>query len=282
MSVEGMARAAISRATGLSVSTVRRWIQRGAAHAEAFNDAKVRQVRPEELQSDELKVQGGSKHTPLWAYTAVEVWSRLWVTTLVGRRTLRNTLLHFRELRWRCGAHDRRTLLTTDAFKYNDRVVARVFGPSCIYAQIEKRFRENRVIRADMRLVIGENWMLERALSNSEDSRSVNTSFVERLNLTIRRSLACLQRKTTASCKSEDSMREQLELLRCYYNFIRPHSSLRFGRERRTPAQQAGLMRTRLSWRRIFTARLLDTPRRSPLATMLDGGRAWALRPALR
>ena len=38
------------------------------------------------------------------------------------------------------------------------------------------------------------------------------------------------------------------------YNFIRPHRALRFGRETRTPAMQAGLVSQRLALRDIFTA----------------------------
>ena len=34
-----------------------------------------------------------------------------------------------------------------------------------------------------------------------------------------------------------------LELVRCHYNFVRPHRALRFGRETRTPAMQAGLVK---------------------------------------
>jgi hypothetical protein len=43
-------------------------------------------------------------------------------------------------------------------------------------------------------------------------------------------------------------------LLRCYYNFIRPHRALKFGPEIRTPAMQAGLASKRLSFRDIFVA----------------------------
>ena len=43
-----------------------------------------------------------------------------------------------------------------------------------------------------------------------------------------------------------------LELLRCYYNFVRPHRALKFGREVRTPAIQAGLTKRRLTLRMIF------------------------------
>ncbi len=49
-----------------------------------------------------------------------------------------------------------------------------------------------------------------------------------------------------------------VELLRCHYNFVRPHRALKFGREIRTPAMQAGLVTKRLSFSDIFTARGLS------------------------
>ena len=38
------------------------------------------------------------------------------------------------------------------------------------------------------------------------------------------------------------------------YNFIRPHRALKFGRETRTPAMQAGLVSAPMTWSDIFTA----------------------------
>jgi len=63
----------------------------------------------------------------------------------------------------------------------------------------------------------------------------LNTSFIERLNLTIRQSSAYLLRRTLSHARSKEKLAEHLELLRCYYNFARPHGALKFGRETRTP-----------------------------------------------
>ena len=38
-----------------------------------------------------------------------------------------------------------------------------------------------------------------------------------------------------------------------YYNFLRPHRTLKFGKTLRTPAMQAGLAKRRLSFREVFT-----------------------------
>ena len=100
--------------------------------------------------------------------------------------------------------------------------------------------------------VIGAAWRFAHALSHSEDSSTVNTSFIERLNLTIRQSSAYLSRRTLSHARATDTLDAHLELLRCYYNFVRPHGALKFGRETRTPAMQAGLATRQLTLRDIF------------------------------
>ena len=49
-----------------------------------------------------------------------------------------------------------------------------------------------------------------------------------------------------------------LELLRCHYNFVRPHRALKFGRDVRTPAMQAGLATRRLTFREVFVCQPLS------------------------
>ena len=63
---------------------------------------------------------------------------------------------------------------------------------------------------------------------------------------------AATWQRTLSHARSEDKLEEHLELLRCHYNFVRPHGALQFGREVRTPAMQAGLATRRLTFREIF------------------------------
>ena len=95
---------------------------------------------------------------------------------------------------------------------------------------------------------------MEQLLFESEDSSTINTSFIERLNLTIRQGCAYLGRRTACHSRRKDLLADNLALQMCYYNFVRPHSSLKFGDEIRTPAMQAGLVKKQLSFREIFTA----------------------------
>ena len=128
-----------------------------------------------------------------------------------------------------------------------------------------KTRRNNRVIRVERSLKLGTKSQLAEALLESEDSETLNTSFVERLNLTLRQSLAYLQRRSPAHARCDRRLDEDLALLQCHYNFVRPHRALKFGREVRTPAMQAGLTDRRLSFRDIFAQSAVSRPRAAVL-----------------
>ena len=146
-------------------------------------------------------------------------------------------------------------MIVTDGFEFYGTVIRRVFGPAALYTQVIKTRRHDRMVRVERRAVIGAAWRLDQALTHSEDSSTVNTSFIERLNLTIRQRSAYLSKRTLSHARSTDTLEAHLELLRCYYNFVRPHGALKFGREtRRTPAMQAGLATRRLTLRDIFVS----------------------------
>jgi hypothetical protein len=110
----------------------------------------------------------------------------------------------------------------------------------------------DRIVKVQRRAVIGAAWRLEERLRDSEDSSKLNTPFVERLNLTIRQGSAYLSRRTICQALWKDCLEDHLELLRCHYNFVRSHMALKFGREMRTPAIQAGVTTRRLNLREIF------------------------------
>ena len=77
-------------------------------------------------------------------------------------------------------------------------------------------------------------------------------SFVERVNLPIRQGSSYLSRRSAGHAGYADYLDDQMALLQCHYNFIRPHRSLKLGKERRTPAWQAGLVSRQLTFCEIF------------------------------
>ncbi|MCZ6490003.1 MAG: hypothetical protein O7A06_05680, partial [Acidobacteria bacterium] len=228
------------------------WLEKAAAACRRFNDQRITMIQIRELQADEIRARvGGNGHPHVWIFAAIEVWSRLWPATVVGKRSYRNTLTLFRELCARTtGSH--LPLIATDGFKFYRQVVRRLFGVACLYGQVIKTRRTDRVIKVERRRRIGATWRWEQAWRDSEDSVKLNTSYVERLNLTIRQCSAYLSRRTICYARREQRLEDHLQLLRCYYNFVRPHRALKFGREIRTPAMQAGLTRKRLKFREIF------------------------------
>jgi hypothetical protein len=91
---------------------------------------------------------------------------------------------------------ERVPLIATDGFQFYKRVVRRVFGPVCLYGQVIKTRRNDRIVKVERRALIGAPWRFEETLRDSEDSSKLNTSFVERLNLTIRQGSVYLFRRT--------------------------------------------------------------------------------------
>jgi hypothetical protein len=55
----------------------------------------------------------------------------------------------------------------------------------------------------------------------------INTSLVERFNLSLHQHVAAIGRRTSTLCKGETGLRQQLALYHVYYNFVLPHASLR-------------------------------------------------------
>ena len=251
--VEGVSISATARVTGHSRDTIARWLERASSAAGRFNWQMLRDFDIRELQADEFCTFIGSKSRPTWLCATIEVASRVWASSLVGRRSARHTTAVLNDviLRERLAGCP---LIVTDGFAYYCAAILRLIGPACVYGQVIKTRRNDRVVRVERRVKIGTARRLQDALLKSEDSETLNTSFVERLNLTIRHGSAYLRRRSPCHARREEQLRGHAELLRCHYNFVWPHRALKFGRETRTPAMQAGLVSTRLNWSDVFTA----------------------------
>ena len=90
-----------------------------------------------------------------------------------------------------------------------------------IYAQVIKIWRKDQVIKVERRALIGTTCQIEKALSESEDSETINASFAEgrpiaRLNLTLRQSVAALARKSPSHLRCSQRLQKHLELAQCY------------------------------------------------------------------
>ena len=97
--------------------------------------------------------------------------------------------------------------------------------PELLYAQVLKTTRRRRLVRLTRRVVFGTQEAVEQVLSAY--GWQINTSFIERINLSIRQHVAAVGRRVNTLCKGEDGLRQQLALYHAYYNFVLPHASLR-------------------------------------------------------
>ena len=179
MSVEGVSISAIARTKGISWNTTTRWLRRAAESARQFNETVIRGCLLREIQADEIRTFVNCKKKSTWILMTIEVWSRLWPSTVLGRRSYRN-IKRLMEDAIRTARIERIPLITTDGFYYGV-AIGRLFRQACVYGQVVKTMKKNRVTKVERRRIIGSKYQLEDALFLSEDSEKLNTAFIERL-----------------------------------------------------------------------------------------------------
>ena len=135
-------------------------------------------------------------------------------STMVGARSYRNVKRVIADTSRR-GRFEDFPLITTDGYYYYTLAIGRIFDRACVYGQVIKTRRNDRVVKVDRRLVFGSPRTLEDALEKSEDSETLNTSFIERLNPTLRRGAAYFCRRSPCHAQSSERLKSHLELLRC-------------------------------------------------------------------
>jgi hypothetical protein len=86
-----------------------------------------------ELQAEEIRTFVGNKKQVVWVLPTLEVWSRLWVFVMVGRRTFRNIKTRILDTIQR-GPIEHRFLFTTDGLKMYEWAVKRLLAGVCILA----------------------------------------------------------------------------------------------------------------------------------------------------
>ena len=168
--VEGVSISATARVTGHSRTTIARWLERAATAAACFNHRLLRDFDVIELQADERCTFIGSKRRTLWLFATIEVCSRLWAGSVLGRRSHRNTKAAINDVILR-GRRVGCPLIATDGFEYYVGVMVRLLGSACVYGQVLKTRRNNRVVRVERRVKIGTASRLNAALLASEGFR---------------------------------------------------------------------------------------------------------------
>ena len=178
LSIEGVNKSAIARVKGLAWNTVHRWLERATESCRRFNENRAGAIDIVELQADEIRTFAGTKKLQIWIFAALEVCSRYWPATIVGERNSENARKLFQGVP-RCSkeAGAPPPLIVTDGYTPYESVTREVYGSSLLYGQVLKTRKKDRIIKVERRQVIGSSVAFQKALRESEDSSSLNTSF---------------------------------------------------------------------------------------------------------
>src|SRR6266487_6926637 len=258
---EGLGIRATARVFEVAPYTVLQWLAEAAEHLRAFSASFLCDLHLEQLQLDELyavlrDLKGGAinddeaikrlERSPYWVWTVMDPQNKLLVVVDVGSRTLAMAQRVVHQVT-QVLAPDGVPLLLTDGLKDYATALLTHFGywmqperrqdkgpmpqprwmplPGLLYAQVVKSYRRRRIVGVKHRVVFGTRLAIEQVLAAC--GWTINTSFVERLNLDIRQRVAAIGRRVNTLCQGEAGLRDQLALFQTYHNFVLPHASLR-------------------------------------------------------
>jgi IS1 family transposase len=251
---EGLSVGAAVRVFGHGESTITRWRDRAAQQAVRLHRHFVRDLHLPHVQLDEIRTRLRPRNCVLWLWLALDPQTKLIPALALGARTQRtaHSLVHGLRIVLAAGCTP---VITTDGLRLYYYALTAHFGhwvitgrrrcwqvdPALLYGQLHKRYQRRRLVRIRYQMGSGSQHALQSALRALGWSGRLQTAFVERLNLTVRQSVAALTRRTWATALTAAGVQCEVEWWRAYYHFVRPHRSLRQRRQVCTPAMSAGL-----------------------------------------
>jgi IS1 family transposase len=306
---EGLGIRGTARVFEIDANTVLNWLMEAAEQLQAFSAYFLNELHLTQLQLDELyavlrAVRDGDLSeaaaidqlscSPHWVWTAIDPESKLLLSAQVGPRTLAMAQAVLHQIAQMLAPGCVPLFLSDGNPTYLPAIVSH-FGhwvqpprcqakgpqpkprwmplPELLYAQVVKKMQRRRLVEVKHLMVLGTQAAVDEVLRTC--GWRINTSFVERLNLSLRQRVAAIRRRSATSCKGEAGLGHQLALFHVYYNFVLPHASLRQALEEsiptngngsakqwrpRTPAMAAGLTDYVWSLREVLMCRVPPWP----------------------
>jgi IS1 family transposase len=258
--VEGNSIRGTVRMTGAAKNTVTKLlIDLGEACA-GYQDRVLRDLPCKTLQVDEIWAYCYSKqknvpeqhrgeygYGDVWTWTAICADTKLVPAWLVGERTAEDAWCFLADLKNRV---PERVQITSDGLTAYESAAGLVFGRDIDWAMLQKIYRSDRGGEARYSPPVCTGTKV-RVLKGNPDPSKINTSYVERQNLTMRMGMRRFTRLTNAFSKKVENLAHAVSLHYCYYNFSRVHSTIKT-----TPAMAAKV--TDHQWSLEEIAALLD------------------------
>jgi IS1 family transposase len=250
--LEGNSINSACRMTGVAKMTVLKLLRDVGTACLSYHDATVRGLSSEKVQCDEVwsfcyakdrnlpeEMRGRRDVGSVWTWTGIDADSKLMISWHVGQRTLDDARMFIGDL---AGRLANRVQITTDgrpaylsaiiekfpAHGIDYGVLRKIFGPSGNDGQPETRYSPGQLVGLEKIPVLG-----------AASLQNISTSFVERMNLTIRMGNRRFTRLTNGFSKKFENHCFALAIQVMHYNFARMHKTLRC-----SPAMAAGLVKT--------------------------------------
>ena len=235
--------------------TVLEWLKKASEKAKEINEELMKDLSVTEIQLDEMwsyvlrkksVLSGTDMESPegaedgrQWVWIGFAPATRLILATVVGPRTYETALSLIKKI----------ALIVigipcffSDGFSCYLKALIEVYHtikefpltglpgrpknpikephPDLAYGQVVKKRKGGRIIDVIHRVICGGRKIKKLGLN-------ISTTLLERLNLTFRQSLSPLVRKTLGFSKKVSHLQMQADFFQVYYNFARPHLSLR-------------------------------------------------------
>jgi transposase-like protein/IS1 family transposase len=255
---------AIVHAFGVDERTVASWRDRAGKQCERLHQAIIEQGKLDLLhvQADEIRVK--ARGSIAWMGLAMMVSTRLWVAGVVSQTrdsALADGLLQ--QVR-RCCQKLCELLVCTDGWSAYPNSIRRAFRekvkrtagrgrcalevwPQLHIGTVIKRTVNKRLTEVLRQMSHGSLEQADKLLRASKGGTVLNTSFIERLNATMRERLAALTRKCRHASSKLQALHTGMYLIGSTYNFCWIHQELSKPVEKGgmgmacTPAMASGL-----------------------------------------
>lgn len=244
--VEGNSMRAVTRITGKSINTVTKLLVDVGVACSAYQDQALRNLPCKHLQCDEIwafcyakqknvapAMQGFLGHGDVFTWTALCPDTKLVPSFLVGKRDAVYAKAFMSDLASRL---EHRVQLTTDGHKAYLGAAEQAFGADIDYATLVKTYGASEGRADELCYSPAEcTGTIIGTVTGKPDKKHINTSFVERQNLTMRMSMRRFTRLSNGFSKKVEKLEHAVALHFMHYNFGRIHNTLRV-----TPAMEAG------------------------------------------
>ena len=246
--VEGASMRAITRIEKVGINTVTRLLEDAGEACAAYHDEHVRGVRAKRVQADEIwsftyakqKNVDAAKAAPdgagdTWTWVAMDADAKLAFSWLTGPRDGQSAYDFMMDLADRLVGP---VQLTTDGLRLYVEAVEAAFGMDVDYAQLVKVYGD--IPEGERRYSTPQcKAAVPKVIHGAPNPAHINTSYIERQNLTMRMSNRRYTRLTNAFSKKLRNHEYRNALHFAHYNFCRIHKTLRM-----TPAMAAGVTDT--------------------------------------